>query len=417
MGVGKHAKRPPRSRAALIAGLLTLTFAFGGAIFAPAWALTSQGGGSSASPSPSPSPSETTPTPTPSNSPDPEPDPSPSGNRTPPPSHLGGDPQPSAPSPAPPGGPVGVGAQTGSHDRHGQNGTGGNGSQSRHSKDRRRGRKGSASSRQQQISAYRHAYNPEPGSYASNVLVAMAQRMQAQGWSASRIDHEIYAPFILAGAASWVDTWHALRYGPGSIVRLHEGQDVFCKYGTPVLATQDGTIEFGNDSLGGRVARLHRSDGSYFYYAHLSGWNIKQFSSGDHVQAGDVIGFCGNSGDASGGPPHVHFGWYGADGNAIDPMRMLVGWLHAAEKRVASLHGGAPTSKEVAAVPLPGTGAPSTVVTGFTPPLIPGVTVSADVAAVPERPAPDRGDPPDAAPVVLWMLLAVPPFLPGARRA
>ncbi|MDP9242076.1 MAG: M23 family metallopeptidase [Actinomycetota bacterium] len=249
------------------------------------------------------------------------------------------------------------------------------------------------------------------------MLVAAAQRMQAQGWSAARIDHQIYGPFILAGAASWVDTWHALRYGPGSIVRFHEGQDVFCKYGTPVLATQDGTIEFGDDSLGGHVARLHRSDGSYFYYAHLSGWNTKQFSSGDHVQAGDVIGFCGNSGDASGGAPHVHFGWYGADGNAIDPMRMLIGWLHAAEKHVTSLHGGSPTSKEVAAVPVPKTAAPSTAPKGYTFPLVPGVAVSAEVATVPEMPAPDTGDPPDAASVVLWILLAVPLFLPGARRA
>jgi len=141
------------------------------------------------------------------------------------------------------------------------------------------------------------------------------------------------APFIIAGPASWTDTWGAPRSGAGSQARRHEGQDVFCRYGDPVLASERGYVEFDEGGLGGKVARLHRIDGSYWYYAHLSAWNTRDFSSGDQVVQGDVIGYCGNSGNAAGSPPHVHFGFYGANGQAINPMIDLVHWLRAAERK------------------------------------------------------------------------------------
>ncbi len=139
------------------------------------------------------------------------------------------------------------------------------------------------------------------------------------------------APFIIAGPASWTDTWGAPRSGPGSLARRHEGQDVFCRYGDPVLASERGYVEFDEGGLGGKVARLHRADGSYWYYAHLSAWNTRDVASGDRVVPGDVIGYCGNSGNAIGSPPHVHFGLYGSNGRATNPVRDLVRWLRAAE--------------------------------------------------------------------------------------
>ncbi|HZJ51495.1 MAG TPA: M23 family metallopeptidase, partial [Actinomycetota bacterium] len=142
------------------------------------------------------------------------------------------------------------------------------------------------------------------------------------------------APFIIAGPASWTDTWGAPRSGPGSLARRHEGQDVFCRYGDPVLASERGYVEFDEGGLGGKVARLHRTDGSYWYYAHLSAWNTRDFASGDRVVPGDIIGYCGNSGNAIDTSPHVHFGLYGSDGRAINPMTYLVRWLRATERRL-----------------------------------------------------------------------------------
>ncbi len=167
------------------------------------------------------------------------------------------------------------------------------------------------------------------GPYSTASLMTAALRLKALGWSEGAISRKVFAPFIIGGEAGWTETWGA----PRSDGRSHEGQDVFCNYGDPVLAAEDGTVEFDEGGLGGRVARLHRPDGSYWYYAHLSDWNTEKFSSGDDVAPGDVIAYCGNTGNAISTPPHVHFGLYSANGTAMNPMGNLVGWLRVAQKR------------------------------------------------------------------------------------
>jgi murein DD-endopeptidase MepM/ murein hydrolase activator NlpD len=181
---------------------------------------------------------------------------------------------------------------------------------------------------------YKGKFNAE-GEYDTDKLQFIASKLRARDVSEEEILEGVYPPFILGGPAAWTDTWGAPRYGPGPIVRTHEGQDVFCKYGDPVLATENGEVEFEDGGLGGRIARLHRGDGSYWYYAHLSDWNTKEFKNGDKVQEGDVIGYCGNTGNAISTPPHVHFGFYQKDGSAANPMGYLVGWLKDAEDRAA----------------------------------------------------------------------------------
>lgn len=190
-----------------------------------------------------------------------------------------------------------------------------------------------------------------PGSWNTDKLVAVAARLRALGWTTSEVQHEVFAPFILAGPAAWVDTWHAPRYGPApGQVRQHEGQDVFCNYGEPVLATEDGTIQYDTGGLGGNIARLFRPDGTYWYYAHLSAFNDK-LSNGDRVSTGDLIGFCGNSGDAIGVSPHVHFGWYHPNGvDAMNPLTHLVKWLHEAEHHALGLVGET-TAKRIRKLP------------------------------------------------------------------
>ena len=81
----------------------------------------------------------------------------------------------------------------------------------------------------------------------------------------------VYRPFIVKGPAAWTESWHAPRYAGG--FHLHEGQDVLCRDGAPVLAATAGRVEFDVDTLGGRIARLFLPDGDYWYYAHLSDWN------------------------------------------------------------------------------------------------------------------------------------------------
>jgi murein DD-endopeptidase MepM/ murein hydrolase activator NlpD len=172
-----------------------------------------------------------------------------------------------------------------------------------------------------------------PGSYSTDGLVMAATRLRSLGWSRSDVVSEVFRPFIVGGEANWVDSWGALRSGPGSILRTHEGQDVFCRYGAPVLAAESGVVAYGTGGLGGIVARLYRPGGGYWYYAHLSRTNNEDFPAGSKVEPGDVIGYCGNSGNAITTPPHVHFGRYETSGRARNPMRMLVSWLERAERR------------------------------------------------------------------------------------
>ena len=197
-------------------------------------------------------------------------------------------------------------------------------------------------------SAYTGPFNAT-GEFDTDRLELVAAKLKGRGFSERRIIRSVYAPFILAGPAAWTNTWGAPRYGPGPITRTHEGQDVFCRYGDPVLATEPGTIEFDDGGLGGIVARLYRKDGSYWYYAHLSDVNDRDFKNGDAVKTGDVIGYCGNTGNAITTPPHVHFGWYQANGESKDPMGYLVKWLRQAERNAALAYKRA-TGRSIATI-------------------------------------------------------------------
>lgn len=260
-----------------------------------------------------------------------EPDPSPSPTESEPPSGGGGGEDPKG----------GGGQQGGEEDPKGGKDDGGKAGEDDKKKDRKPGEddgKNAGDKKKKKKKDDEVLPTPSiPGSFNTEELLATASRLRSLGLSEDEIARKVFAPFIIAGYATWIDTWGAPRYGPGPIVRTHEGQDVFCDMGTPLLASEAGTIEFDDGGLGGRIARLHRADGSYWYYAHLSDWNTEEFSSGDRVEVGDVIGYCGNTGNAITTPAHVHFGWYQPNGEAKNPMRMLVFWLRQAQMRALGL--------------------------------------------------------------------------------
>jgi len=88
--------------------------------------------------------------------------------------------------------------------------------------------------------------------------------------------------------------------------RLHEGVDIFATRGTPVLAATSGTVRSTRpNNLGGNVVFLRDELGRSQYYAHLDSFIVRR---GDRVEAGDTLGFVGNTGNARTTPPHLHFG-------------------------------------------------------------------------------------------------------------
>ncbi|RJQ43376.1 MAG: M23 family metallopeptidase [Gaiellales bacterium] len=78
--------------------------------------------------------------------------------------------------------------------------------------------------------------------------------------------------------------------------------DVFAPTGTPVLAVFDGVSMAQDFELGGYTILLTGEDGTQAYYAHL----LPDRVTGP-VAAGQVIGYCDQSGNAATTPPHVHF--------------------------------------------------------------------------------------------------------------
>jgi LysM repeat protein len=125
------------------------------------------------------------------------------------------------------------------------------------------------------------------------------------------------------GGSSWVcpledgnyfNDWGFPRGGE----RFHEGNDIFAPKGAPVRAPVSGTVELIEGSIGGLQFNLLGSDGIKYLGSHLD-------SAGKtgEVAAGDVIGYVGNSGNAAGTTPHLHFGMY-RDGVALNPNPSLL---------------------------------------------------------------------------------------------
>lgn len=113
------------------------------------------------------------------------------------------------------------------------------------------------------------------------------------------------------------DTWGAAR----SQGRSHEGIDIFAPRHTPVQSTTQGIVsKVGENNLGGRVVVVVGPGGAGHYYAHLE--DYADIAPNDWVNQGEVIGYVGDSGNAKGTPPHVHYGIY-INGSAVNPYPLL----------------------------------------------------------------------------------------------
>lgn len=121
--------------------------------------------------------------------------------------------------------------------------------------------------------------------------------------------------------------------------RVHQGVDLFAAEGTPVVAVSDGFVKrLSYGSRPGWYAVVRHADGIESWYLHLDGDSAdgKPFPPdlvvGDFVSAGTVIGFVGDSGNAAGTEPHVHFELHDR-GRRVNPYDELVD----ASKRLVEL--------------------------------------------------------------------------------
>ena len=133
--------------------------------------------------------------------------------------------------------------------------------------------------------------------------------------------------FPVAGEASFSDDFGAPR-----TTTWHHGNDIFAERGTPLVAVTDGSLfNVGWNDVGGNRLWLRDAAGNEYYYAHLARFSPLA-EEGARVNAGDVIGYVGDSGDAAGTPPHLHFEIHppelqhqGYDG-VVNPYPYLTAW-------------------------------------------------------------------------------------------
>ena len=110
------------------------------------------------------------------------------------------------------------------------------------------------------------------------------------------------------------------RFGNRESIRsyAHTGLDIAAPAGTPIKAAAGGTVTFSGYSGGyGYVVKLDNGNGVETYYAHCSSLYV---STGEKVEAGEVIAAVGSTGNSTGN--HLHFEVV-VDGVEVNPQNYL----------------------------------------------------------------------------------------------
>ena len=102
-------------------------------------------------------------------------------------------------------------------------------------------------------------------------------------------------------------------------IKAHNGVDYAAKRNTPIMASGDGVISFlGRQSGYGRTIEIKHGGNIKTLYAHLEKFESK-LKVGTNVEQGDIIGYVGDSGQATG--PHLHFEFWQGEVRT-DPVKV-----------------------------------------------------------------------------------------------
>lgn len=131
----------------------------------------------------------------------------------------------------------------------------------------------------------------------------------------------------VAGANEWSAGSFLYRRPPGAVkagkTPVHEGIDIYAERGTPIVAPVSGTVvSAGTGKRAGNYVKILGDDGITYYMAHMHDYAVKK---GQKVQAGWQIGRVGNTGNAQGTSPHLHFTMKNSSGQLVNPSPYLGG--------------------------------------------------------------------------------------------
>lgn len=163
---------------------------------------------------------------------------------------------------------------------------------------------------------YRRAYEAILGGLVGSYAIQVPNKSTGEPEWKAAYGLKAFSPIAAGYGYSHYDDFGSRRsFG---FARRHLGNDLLGSLGTPIVAVEGGTVEaMGWNRFGGWRVGI-RSDDSlrYYYYAHLR--KDKPFAEnlqvGDHVNAGDLIGYMGRTGYSSKENTnnieivHLHFG-------------------------------------------------------------------------------------------------------------
>ncbi len=110
-------------------------------------------------------------------------------------------------------------------------------------------------------------------------------------------------PVVGASPADWNPK--SFWFEPWGKSGVHKGIDIFGKKGTQVLSATHGLVIFsGNLERGGKVVLLLGPSWRFHYYAHLNSIETRPLR---FVSAGEPIATLGDTGNAQGKAPHLHY--------------------------------------------------------------------------------------------------------------
>lgn len=166
------------------------------------------------------------------------------------------------------------------------------------------------------------AFHPTPPGTTTPLVAALAP-LAAYGITPTEAAILGFGRFPVAGKAIWSDDFLSPRFGADGSFRFHDATDIPAACGTPIRSPDDGILTQGSDPGGGTTAEITEADDTFLFLAHLSGY-ADGTVSGQHVSVGDVIGYVGQTGAATG--CHLHLEIHPRGGPAVDPKPFLDAW-------------------------------------------------------------------------------------------
>ncbi len=155
---------------------------------------------------------------------------------------------------------------------------------------------------------------------AETIVSALEEMSSRQLMIRSESQQGVYACPMDPAVTHFIDSWGHPRSGG----RGHRGTDIMGPMGAPVFAFTSGVIErLHSSARGGISLYLRADDGSTYFYTHLQGY-APGLHADQRVEAGELVAFNGNTGNARGGAPHIHFERHPGGGSAVNPYPWLV---------------------------------------------------------------------------------------------